>query len=244
LFILAVFLVALLSGATASVVGFGIGSLLTPLFATSFGTPIAVALVAFPHALASIVRAIRLRESIDWGVARTFGIISAIGGLVGALVYSGLGGRALTLALGALLVLTASAGLSGWSSRWKPRGALVWLLGLLSGFFGGIAGNQGGIRAAALSSFGLTPKAFVATSTAIAVLVDVGRTPVYLWRAGGEIAPLIMLIAIATVGVLIGTLYGERLLRSMSPKTFRLIIHLTIGALGVWFIVRGLIEKP
>jgi uncharacterized protein len=235
----AVFVVAFLSGATASVVGFGIGSLLTPLFATKLGTPVAVAVVALPHALASIVRMIRLRASIDWSVIRTFGIVSALGGLLGALVYSGLGGRSLTLALGVLLVLTASAGITGWSSRWHPRGLLVWLLGLLSGFFGGVAGNQGGIRAAAMSSFRLSPTVFVATATATAVLVDVGRTPVYIFRAGAALEPHLQLIGIASVGVLLGTVLGERVLRALSPATFRWIIHVTIGVLGVWFIVRG-----
>jgi uncharacterized membrane protein YfcA len=238
-FVVAVFVVALVSGATASVVGFGIGSLLTPLFAAKLGTPVAVAIVALPHAFASIVRAIRLRASIDWSVVRSFGIVSAIGGLIGALVYSGLGGRSLTLVLGALLVLTASAGITGWSSRWHPRGPLVWLLGLLSGFFGGVAGNQGGIRAAAMSSFRLSPTAFVATATAIAVLVDVGRTPIYLWRAGAAIEPHLQLIGIASAGVLLGTVIGERVLRAMSPATFRWIIHVTIGLLGVWLIVHG-----
>ena len=236
----AVFAVAFFSGATASVVGFGIGSLLTPLFAAKFGTPVAVAIVALPHAFASIVRMIRLRASIDWSVIRTFGIVSAVGGLIGALVYSGLGGQALTFALGVLLLLTASAGLTGWSSRWHPRGPLVWLLGLLSGFFGGVAGNQGGIRAAAMSSFRLSPTAFVATATATAVLVDLGRTPIYIWRAGAALEPLWQLIGIASAGVLLGTVIGERALRALSPATFRWIIHVTIGALGIWFIVRGL----
>ena len=45
-------------------------------------------------------------------------------------------------------------------------GPVVALFGLLSGFFGGIAGNQGGLRSAALSSFGLSSIALVATGTA------------------------------------------------------------------------------
>lgn len=240
MFYAAVVLVAFLSGATASVVGFGIGSLLTPLFATQYGTSTAVALVALPHAFASILRMLRLRSAIDWNVIKSFGIVSAIGGLIGALVYSGLGGRSITLVLGGLLVLTASAGLTGWNARWHPNGPLVWFLGLLSGFFGGIAGNQGGIRAAALSSFKLSPTAFVATATATAVLVDVGRAPVYIWRAGDQLLALWQIIGIATLGVLGGTLFGERLLRSLSPKTFRLVVYLTIGALGVWFLARGI----
>ena len=44
--LLAIFVVVVLLGVIASLVGFGIGSLLTPLFAISFGMPIAVAAVA------------------------------------------------------------------------------------------------------------------------------------------------------------------------------------------------------
>jgi hypothetical protein len=56
-FLGAVFIVAILSGATATVVGFGIGSLMTPLLAARFGTTTAVALVTVPHAVATGVAA-------------------------------------------------------------------------------------------------------------------------------------------------------------------------------------------
>ena len=112
-FALALVAVAVLSGATASVAGFGIGSLLTPLLAAEVGTSVAVAAVAIPHAAATALRLWRLRADVDVAVLRRFGLVSAAGGLGGALLYARLGGRALTLALGALLVLTAVAGLTG-----------------------------------------------------------------------------------------------------------------------------------
>ena len=65
MFLVAVFIVAILSGATASVVGFGIGSLMTPLLAIKFGTTTAVALVTLPHAAATAVRCWRLRAHVD-----------------------------------------------------------------------------------------------------------------------------------------------------------------------------------
>ena len=75
---------------------------------------------------------------------------------------------------------------------------------ILSGFFGGLVGNQGGIRSAALLGFDLTPKQLVATATASAVLVDLARVPVYLLNRGGMIAAEIPLILTASVGVVIG----------------------------------------
>ena len=184
MFFIAVFVVAILSGATASVVGFGIGSLMTPLLAARFGTATAVALVMLPHAVATAVRCWRLRAHVDRRVLVRFGLLSAAGALAGALLYTRLGPGALTRVLGALLLLTAVAQLTGWASRWQPQGGLVALFGLLSGFFGGIAGNQGGLRSAALTAFALPPLGLVATATATGLLVDAARAPVYLWHSG------------------------------------------------------------
>jgi hypothetical protein len=237
-FLLAVFAVAVLSGATASVVGFGIGSLLTPLLALRIGTDLAVACVAVPHAMATALRCWRLRASIDTGVLKRFGILSAAGGLAGALAYAVVSAPVLTRVLGALLLLTAIAQLSGWNRRWTPRGLSVAVLGFGSGFFGGIAGNQGGLRAAALSAFALGPAAFVATSTATGLLVDAARTPVYVYLAGRTILELWVPVAVASAGVLLGTLLGERVLLGLSRERFAAVVGAAVGALGVWLLLR------
>jgi hypothetical protein len=44
--------------------------------------------------------------------------------------------------------------------------------------------SRGGLRAAGLTAFDLAPRAFLATGTAVALLVDMARTPVYLAHAG------------------------------------------------------------
>lgn len=237
-FLAAVVLVAFFSGATASVVGFGIGSLLTPLFAEAVGTALAVAVVTIPHFVATVLRCWRLRADIDRKVLVRFGLLSALGALAGALLYTTLGSVTLMRVLGGLLVLTAIAQLTRWSSRWHPDGALVGLFGLGSGFFGGIAGNQGGLRSAALLAFPLSPRGFVATATATGVLVDLARTPVYLWHAGAELLGLWMPIAIATAGVLAGTLAGERILLGLTLRRFGTIVGAAIGILGVWLLLR------
>lgn len=235
-FLLVLLAVAILSGATASIAGFGIGSLLTPLVATRVGVPTAVVIVAVPHAVATVFRAWRLRAAIDWGVMRTFGVASAIGGLLGALLYTRFSSQALTLALGVLLVATSLTTLANVAQRWHPAGIGSQLLGIASGAFGGLAGNQGGIRAAAMFSFALTPAAFVATSTAVGVVVDAARLPVYLLRAGSGIAGYAVPIGVATAGVVAGTLIGERLLLGMSPGAFRRTVAILIGALGIWLL--------
>lgn len=237
MFLALVFLIAVFSGATASVAGFGIGSLLTPLLALQLGTNTAIAAVTLPHACATAVRCWRMRAHIDWTVLRTFGLLSAAGALAGALAFSRLGPTALTRILGALLLLTSVAQLSGWTSRWTPRGPVVAVFGLLSGFFGGIAGNQGGLRSAAMTAFRLEPKRFVATATAAGVVVDTARTPVYLWAAGVSLKPAATMIVIATAGVLAGTALGERILLGLSPRQFTRSVGAAIGLLGVWLLL-------
>ncbi len=236
MFLAAIFVVAVVSGATAAVAGFGIGSLLTPLLATRLGAASAIAAVAIPHAAATALRFWRLRRAVDWSVVRSFGVLSAAGGLAGALLYARLSSRILTIVLGVLLVATAVAGLTGWAMRWRATGTRAAVLGLLSGFFGGIAGNQGGLRAVALLGFGLGPAAYVATSTAVALLVDAARTPIYVWRAGPTLLDLASPIAVATLGVLVGTLLGERLLLGLPVDRFRRIVSALIGLLGLWLL--------
>ncbi len=236
-FSLGLFLLAIVSGATASVVGFGIGSLLTPLLAARYGMGVAVAAVAVPHALATALRCWRLRARIDRAVLARFGLLSAAGALGGALLYTRLGPSVLTGVVGALLLLTSAAQLSGWTRRWQPQGPWVAVLGLLSGFFGGVAGNQGGLRAAALTAFRLTPASFVATATATGLLVDAARMPVYLWTTGSRLLPLAIPIGLASVGVLMGTVLGERLLLGLSVRRFGHVVGVAIGLLGAWLLL-------
>ena len=238
--LLGVFAVAVLSGATAAVAGFGIGSLLTPLLAANFGTSTAVAAVAIPHAAATALRCWRLRRNIDWTVVRSFGLLSAAGGLLGALLYTRFSNDALTLTLGLLLLSTCVATLADLPARVRIKGVVVGVFGLLSGLFGGLAGNQGGLRAAAMLSFSLPPLKYVATATATAMLVDAVRTPIYVWRAGSEVASLAAPLAVATTGVLIGTLLGECILLGLSMRQFRFAIATIIGLLGAWLIVQAL----
>lgn len=230
-------LVSIVAGAIASVVGFGIGSLLTPVVAVHFGTDLAIASVALPHLAGGLLRGWALRRFIDFRILLRFGVLSAVGGLVGALVFARLAPAVLARTLGALLVLTATTGITRWSESWKPQGTLVWVLGALSGFFGGVVGNQGGLRAAALSAFDLKPTVFVATSTLIGVMIDLVRVPIYLSRAVHGLVGMWSLVAVTVVGVMVGTLVGKRLLLGLSNDRFRILVSVAIGLLGLWFLL-------
>jgi uncharacterized membrane protein YfcA len=50
---------------------------------------------------------------------------------------------------------------------------------------------------------------------------------------------MVVPLSVATVGVLIGTVLGERLLLGISIRQFRFAISILIGLLGVWLVVQG-----
>ena len=226
-------LVGLAAGGIASIVGFGIGSLLTPLLAFRLGVPIAVAAVSIPHLAGTLLRFVRLREHVDRRALCSFGIASAAGGLVGALGHVYLRSGWLGIVLGALLVFAGLSGVSGLAERMRFGRKTAWIAGVLSGAFGGLVGNQGGIRSAALLGLDVSKEAFVATATAIGLIVDGVRMPVYLATQARRLAYAWPLITAATAGVLAGTILGERVLKRIPEAIFRRVTSSVVLALGV-----------
>jgi hypothetical protein len=228
--------VAIFAGGVAAIAGFGIGSLLTPLLALEFGTRTAVLLVAIPHATATALRLWMLRAAIDRRVLLTFGAASAVGGLVGALFLNVFASPTMGIILGVLLVFSGLSGLTGLSQRLRiPAGPWAVAAGMVSGAFGGLVGNQGGIRAAALLHFGLTPAATVATGIALAV--DAARIPIYLATGADQIVANWPYVVVATIGVLAGTVLATPILRRLPEDTFRRFVFVVVAALGVLLIV-------
>jgi len=224
-----------LAGAVAAVSGFGIGSLLTPVLMLSLGMPAAsaVAVLAVPHALATAIRLVRLRHDVHGPTFREFGLASAVGGLAGAALQSQLASPVLTLVLSALLVLAGTTELLRrrvplpQTSRWRLAG------GLLSGLFGGLVGNQGGIRSAALLGFQLRPRQLVATATASALLVDAARVPVYFLTAGEAIRDSVHLLLVVAAGVTVGTFVGVPILGRIPESTYRRLVGALLVVLGI-----------
>jgi hypothetical protein len=201
------------------------------------GTKLAVAVVSIPHFLGTALRFYVIRQHVDRRVLWSFGLTSAAGGLAGALLHDVLGSPILGYVLAALLVFVGFMGLTGLAARMKFGRVSAWLAGGISGVFGGLVGNQGGIRSAALLGFPLERDAFVATATAIALLVDVCRMPVYAARQWHAIASQWQLAAIATAAVIVGTLTGKWALGRIPQRTFRVLVSCLILALGVWMFI-------
>ena len=240
MFELALLLVSILAGAVAAVAGFGIGSLLTPVFAAQIPLKVAVAAVSIPHLLATAIRFAMFREHVDRKLLWTFGIFSAIGGLAGALAHNWASSPQLTIVFGCALLLASLSELTGAARRIRLRGAVAWIAGGISGILGGMVGNQGGIRSAALLGFQTTRVAFVATATAVALFVDGARMPVYLWLEGDELPRLAFPIALACVGCVIGTFWGRKLLDRIPERAFRTLIAVLILSLGAYMLAVGI----
>ena len=230
-------IVSIIGGLTAAIAGFGIGSILTPILGARYSIGDAILAVSIPHAVATAFRCWRLSRNIERKLLKGFGIASAVGGLTGAFLlirYE----RFASLVLAILLIATGIGGLTNWNRRLEPGRAASTALGALSGIFGGMAGNQGGLRAAALMAYSLTPAEFVATSTAVGLMVDAGRLPVYIARGSGRLVELAVPIAIATIGVIAGTIAGEKILLGLSRDRFQQIVSVLILALGAWLLVK------
>ncbi|MBI3549206.1 MAG: sulfite exporter TauE/SafE family protein [Elusimicrobia bacterium] len=228
-----------LSGAVASVAGFGIGSILTPLLSLKLDVKVAVACAAVPHFLGTALRFVLIREHLDRRVFVRFGLASAAGGLLGAILHARFGAPALTYLFGGVLCLSGVTGLFGLSERVRLEGTAAWLAGALSGALGGLVGNQGGIRSAAMLGFDVPKEAFVATATAVGLLVDGARLPVYLAAEGGAVLRAWPLLLAASAGVIVGTLAGMRLLRSIPEREFKRAVSALVLILGLVMLLRG-----
>jgi uncharacterized membrane protein YfcA len=231
---------AVIAGAIASISGFGIGSVLTPVLSAQFDVRLAIAMVSLPHLAGTFVRFLLVRSHIDKDVLLGFGAASAIGGLAGAALQASVQSAALAIVFGALLIFAGIGSLSGFAQRMRLSGRRTALFGgALSGLLGGLVGNQGGIRAAALLGFDVEREAFVATATAVALIVDGARIPVYLATQGGNMAPHWSLIVLLAIGAIAGTLLGERLLRRMDEELFRRVVGVLLLVLGAYTLARA-----
>jgi len=227
------------AGAIAAVTGFGIGSLLTPVLALQVDTRLAVAAVSIPHLIGTSLRFALMHGGVDRRVLWSFGITSAAGGLAGALLYGAASSRWLTVLFGILLLFAAVSEITGLARRMRFRGWVAWVAGALSGMLGGLVGNQGGIRSAALIGFDLRKELFVGTATAIALFVDGARVPIYLYTQHDEMRAHLIWIALAIAGVIAGTIIGSRALGRIPEVWFRRVLALLLAILGIAMLIRA-----
>src|SRR5918996_2912477 len=234
--------------------GFGLGTVLMPTFALFFPVPVAMAATAVVHLANNAFKPALVGRRADWTVARRFSVPAAVAAIAGAgllSLFAGLpvlgayrlGGRefqvtTVKLVIGALIIGFAWLEVSRRMERvaFPPR--YLVLGGLLSGFFGGLSGNQGAFRSAFLIKTGLDKQAFVGTGVVSAVIVDVARLPVYGFSFFGsgvlEFQQEVMGVMAAAIGcAFLGAYVGARLLEQVTLRAVRIAVATMLLLVGV-----------
>jgi hypothetical protein len=102
---------------------------------------------------------------------------------------------------------------------------------LATGTFQRIIGDQADLR------FDLPKATFVSTATAIALVVDAARMPVYAWTQAEQLLAAAPLVGLATAGVVVGTLAGQRVLSLVPEPVFRATVATLLVILGLSLLV-------
>ena len=187
--------VAALASALTLFSGFGLGTILLPAFALFFPAPVAVAATGVVHLLNNLFKGTLLRKRADWSTVLKFGFPAVPAAVAGAWLLALLGdtrrlfnwtafgqtfgptGAGLTIGL--LMILFALLELQKWFNELKAPPRLLSFGGVLTGFFGGLTGQQGAFRSVFLLRSGLPAERFIATGVMIAILVDLSRLTTY-----------------------------------------------------------------
>lgn len=239
-FELAVITVGFLAGITASVAGFGIGSFLIPLVSIQTGAKVAIALMSLPHFIGNSVRFWLLKSEINRRILLRFGLLSAAGGLVGALIHVFFISNLLQIIFSSMLILAGILGVLQVSERMHLGKRTASVVGFASGFFGGLVGEQGGIRSVALLGFDIEKEAFIATATATALVIDIVRMPIYFIAGFGKISEFFLILLLSSTAVIGGTLVGNIILKRIPQELFKRLVSFLILLLGILLLIFAL----
>lgn len=114
------------------------------------------------------------------------------------------------------------------------------IVGFASGFFGGLVGEQGGIRSVALLGFDIEKEAFIATATATGLIVDVVRMPVYFATQYSQVVQFILITLLSSSAVIAGTLAGNIVLKRIPQEIFKQIVSFLVLILGIFLLIIAL----
>jgi uncharacterized membrane protein YfcA len=139
--------------------------------------------------------------------------------------------------IGALIIAFVWLETSGRLERLGVSGRHLVVGGLLSGFFGGLSGNQGAFRSGFLLTAGLDKRAFVGTSVVCAVVVDVARLAVYGLsgvgsREPGLPGPVVGVIVAAIASAFLGAWVGTRMLERVTLRAVHLAVATLLSLVG------------
>ena len=240
---------ALFASCLTLISGFGLGTILMPAFALFFSVEVAIAMTAIVHIANNLFKLVVLGRKADKSILINFAIPGIISAFVGAwfltyfselpIITSYVIGQkefqvtVVKSVIGILMMGFAFVELlprlekMEFDKKWMPLG------GIISGFFGGLSGHQGAFRSAFLSKAGLDKETFIATGVAIAVLIDITRTFVYIRHvATVGIGTNWNLIYAATIAAFIGVYVGSQLMEKMTLRFVQIIVGIMLIVIG------------
>jgi uncharacterized membrane protein YfcA len=247
--------VALVVSALTLFSGFGLGTLLLPAFAIFFPVEIAVGATAIVHLANNIFKVALVGRMADMKTVLKFSIPASITAIAGALLLNyfsnvqpiaeyGLAGRTFSMTIVKLVIamLIAAFAVLELNPRFEKLSfdkKFVPLGGILSGFFGGLSGQQGALRSAFLIRAGLNKEKFIGTSVVSAVVVDVFRLTVYgvtFFSKNFEILKNQVGLGLITAAILVaflGSFIGSRLVKKITMRTIQLIVGVLLLLISI-----------
>ncbi len=247
---LTAFLVAILTFFS----GFGLGTILTPVFMIFFPVELAIALTGVVHFFNNIFKLFLVGRNANKEVLFRFGIPAVVAAIVGSWVllnisdlqplfsYDAFGKHfevfPVKFIISILLIIFASIDLIPYFNTLQFGKDKLPIGGALSGFFGGLSGNQGALRSAFLIKAGLSKEAFVATAVIVSTFVDFTRLSVYATRfTKSGLTDNLTLVISATIAGIAGSYLGNNLLKKVTLRFLQvmiaimlIIISLALGA--------------
>jgi len=235
--------------------GFGLGTLLMPVFAVFFPVPVAVAATAVVHGANNILKIGLVGKHADLNLVLRFGVPAVAAAFLGAYMleyvsrfepiatYS-LGFRSaevtpVKLTMGILILFFSLFELLPGLRNLTIDRKYLFAGGLLSGFFGGLSGHQGALRSAFLAKTVLSTEAFVGTNAAIGFFVDMARIVVYaaLFLGAGKAFSLdttqLPLVGTAILAAFAGVIVGKRYLHTITMKTVQTLTGVLLLGIGL-----------
>lgn len=246
--------VALLASGLTLFSGFGLGTILMPVFALFFPVTIAIPATAVVHLANNLFKVGLVGRRANRGVLVRFAPAAALSAVVGAWLlglladlpvvarYELLGQmrelHPVKLVIGLVIVVIAGLERSPRFAALAFPPRFLLLGGLISGFFGGLSGNQGAFRSAFLLRAGLDKEAFVATGVIAAGIVDTVRLAVYglsfyttsFAALSGEVAGV---VATAIVAAFVGAYLGARLLKKVTLRFVQFVVAAMMVIIGL-----------
>ena len=226
--------------------GFGLGTILLPVFSLFFSLEIALVTTAFVHLINGIFKVPLTFKNVKWSVFLRFGVFAFLGTFVGSYLIKQTGDLGVfysieifnhfnqvnftSFFLGSMMLIFSFLEFSHLLKKTEISHSWIPVGGLVSGFFGGFSGHQGALRSAFLSNSGLSKFEFVATSALIGVMIDIIRMSTYYQNLDSEIP--IELISIGASFAILGSITGNRMLKKTEMKNVKNIVGLFLFSIG------------